>query len=91
MEPGKERAFLMPNLLMLTDRSIIVIDPKGELAIVTANYRRTVTANYRRTVTANYRRTVTANYRRTVSDVVTLNPFDVPRIGWSVGSRPAKF
>jgi type IV secretory pathway TraG/TraD family ATPase VirD4 len=75
MEPGKERAFLMPNLLMLTDRSIIVIDPKGELA----------------TVTANYRRTVTANYRRTVSDVVTLNPFDVPRIGWSVGSRPAKF
>src|ERR1700761_6054069 len=39
---GKGTRFLIPNLLTMTDRSIIVIDPKGELAAVTADYRRTV-------------------------------------------------
>ncbi len=39
---GKGTRFLIPNLLSITDRSIIVIDPKGELAAVTADYRRTV-------------------------------------------------
>ena len=39
---GKGTRFLIPNLLSIKDRSIIVIDPKGELAAVTADYRRTV-------------------------------------------------
>src|ERR1700680_491806 len=39
---GKGTRFLIPNLLTITDRSIVVIDPKGELAAVTAEYRRTV-------------------------------------------------
>jgi type IV secretion system protein VirD4 len=39
---GKGTRFLIPNLLSISDRSIIVIDPKGELAAVTADYRRTV-------------------------------------------------
>jgi type IV secretion system protein VirD4 len=37
---GKGTRFLIPNLLTgLTDRSVIVIDPKGELAAVTAAQR----------------------------------------------------
>jgi type IV secretion system protein VirD4 len=39
---GKGTRFLIPNLLSIKDRSIIVVDPKGELAAVTADYRRTV-------------------------------------------------
>ena len=39
---GKGTRFLIPNLAVDQDRSIIVIDPKGELAAVTADYRRTV-------------------------------------------------
>lgn len=39
---GKGTRFLIPNLLSITGRSIIVVDPKGELAAVTADYRRTV-------------------------------------------------
>jgi type IV secretion system protein VirD4 len=39
---GKGTRFLIPNLLSIKDRSIIVIDPKGELAAVTADYRRDV-------------------------------------------------
>src|SRR5271170_6113053 len=39
---GKGTRFLIPNLLTIRDRSIVVIDPKGELAAVTADYRRTV-------------------------------------------------
>jgi len=39
---GKGTRFLIPNLLSIKDRSIIVMDPKGELAAVTADYRRTV-------------------------------------------------
>ena len=39
---GKGTRFLIPNLLSIKDRSIIVIDPKGELAAVTADYRRTI-------------------------------------------------
>src|SRR5271165_477919 len=39
---GKGTRFLIPNLLSIEDRSIVVIDPKGELAAVTADYRRTV-------------------------------------------------
>ena len=39
---GKGTRFLIPNLLTIKDRSIIVIDPKGELAAVTADYRRTI-------------------------------------------------
>ena len=39
---GKGTRFLIPNLLAIQDRSIIVIDPKGELAAVTADYRRTI-------------------------------------------------
>lgn len=38
---GKGTRFLIPNLLHgLEDRSVIVIDPKGELAAVTADHRR---------------------------------------------------
>jgi type IV secretion system protein VirD4 len=39
---GKGTRLLMPNLLQMSGRSIFVIDPKGELAAVTAPYRRTV-------------------------------------------------
>ena len=39
---GKGTRFLIPNLLSINDRSIVVIDPKGELASVTADYRRTI-------------------------------------------------
>ena len=39
---GKGTRFLISNLLSIKDRSIIVIDPKGELAAVTADYRRTI-------------------------------------------------
>ena len=39
---GKGTRFLIPNLLTIKDRSLVVIDPKGELAAVTADYRRTV-------------------------------------------------
>ena len=39
---GKGTRFLIPNLLSIADRSIVVIDPKGELCAVTADYRRTV-------------------------------------------------
>ena len=34
---GKGTRFLIPNLLSIKDRSIVVIDPKGELAAVTAD------------------------------------------------------
>src|ERR1700726_4022169 len=39
---GKGTRFLIPNLLTIKDRSIVVVDPKGELAAVTADYRRKV-------------------------------------------------
>ena len=39
---GKGTRFLIPNLLSIKNKSIIVIDPKGELASVTADYRRTI-------------------------------------------------
>jgi type IV secretion system protein VirD4 len=39
---GKGTRFLMPNLLQMRNCSMVVIDPKGELAAVTAPYRRTV-------------------------------------------------
>ena len=39
---GKGTRFLIPNLLSIRDRSIVVIDPKGELAAVTSAFRRTV-------------------------------------------------
>jgi type IV secretion system protein VirD4 len=39
---GKGTRFLIPNLLSINDRSLVVIDPKGELAAVTASYRRTI-------------------------------------------------
>jgi type IV secretion system protein VirD4 len=39
---GKGTRFLMPNLLQMRDCSMVVIDPKGELAAVTAPYRRTL-------------------------------------------------
>lgn len=39
---GKGTRFLIPNLLSIKDRSIIVIDPKGELYATTAFYRRTL-------------------------------------------------
>jgi type IV secretion system protein VirD4 len=39
---GKGTRFLISNLLSIKDRSIIVIDPKGELASVTADYRRSL-------------------------------------------------
>lgn len=39
---GKGRGLIIPNLLSLENRSIIVIDPKGELAAVTADFRRQV-------------------------------------------------
>lgn len=39
---GKTTRLLIPNLLELEDRSIVVVDPKGELAAVTAPFRRTL-------------------------------------------------
>jgi type IV secretion system protein VirD4 len=40
---GKTTRFLIPNLLLaLEDRSVIVIDPKGELAAITASHRRSL-------------------------------------------------
>ena len=39
---GKGTRFLVPTLLTLKDRSILVIDPKGELAAITADYRRSI-------------------------------------------------
>src|SRR5277367_327758 len=39
---GKGTRLLMPNLLQMENRSLVVIDPKGELAAVTAPYRRTI-------------------------------------------------
>ena len=39
---GKGTRFLVNNLLTLKDRSIVVFDPKGELAAITADYRSTV-------------------------------------------------
>ena len=39
---GKGTRLLVPNLLSLQNRSIVVIDPKGELAAITAAYRRTL-------------------------------------------------
>jgi len=39
---GKGTRLLVNNLLRLRDRSIVVIDPKGELTAITANYRRSV-------------------------------------------------
>jgi len=39
---GKTTRLLMTNLLSLENRSIFVVDPKGELAAVTAPFRRTV-------------------------------------------------
>ncbi|MEI9994660.1 MAG: type IV secretory system conjugative DNA transfer family protein [Rhizomicrobium sp.] len=39
---GKSTRLLLPNLLELEDRSIVVVDPKGELAAVSAPYRRTL-------------------------------------------------
>jgi len=39
---GKGMRLLVPNLLQCTDRSIFVIDPKGELAAMTAPFRRTL-------------------------------------------------
>ncbi len=37
---GKGTRILVNNLLRLRDRSIVVIDPKGELTAITADYRR---------------------------------------------------
>jgi len=39
---GKGTRLLIPNLLQLEDRSIFVIDPKGELAAVTAKHRQSL-------------------------------------------------
>jgi type IV secretion system protein VirD4 len=39
---GKGTRFLIPNLLSIQGRSLVVIDPKGELCAVTAPYRRTL-------------------------------------------------
>ena len=39
---GKGTRLLVNNLLRLRNRSIVVIDPKGELTAITAGYRRTV-------------------------------------------------
>lgn len=39
---GKGTRLLIPALLEISGRSIVVIDPKGELAAVTAEWRRTV-------------------------------------------------
>jgi type IV secretion system protein VirD4 len=39
---GKGTRLLIPALLQMSGRSVVVIDPKGELAAVTAEWRRTV-------------------------------------------------
>lgn len=39
---GKGTRILVNNLLRIRDRSIVVIDPKGELTAITADYRRTL-------------------------------------------------
>jgi type IV secretion system protein VirD4 len=39
---GKGTRLLVPNLLRLEGRSIIVVDPKGELTAITSEWRRTV-------------------------------------------------
>jgi len=39
---GKGTRVLIPDLLAISNRSVVVIDPKGELAAVTADYRRRV-------------------------------------------------
>ena len=39
---GKSTRLLLPNLLEIEKRSIVVIDPKGELAAISAPFRRTV-------------------------------------------------
>ena len=39
---GKGSCVLIPNLLQMEGRALVVIDPKGELAAVTAEYRRTL-------------------------------------------------
>lgn len=39
---GKGTRFLIPALLTISDRSVIVIDPKGELCAVTQKFRREV-------------------------------------------------
>jgi len=39
---GKGTRFLIPNLLSIKDRSIICLDPKGELCSVTQDYRRSI-------------------------------------------------
>jgi type IV secretion system protein VirD4 len=39
---GKGTRILMPNLLQMSGSSVVVVDPKGELAAVTAPYRRTL-------------------------------------------------
>lgn len=39
---GKGTRLLVNNLLRLRDRSVVVIDPKGELTAITARYRRTI-------------------------------------------------
>lgn len=37
---GKGRGLILPNLLNLPDHSVLVIDPKGENALVTARHRK---------------------------------------------------
>ena len=39
---GKGTRILMPNLLQMSGASLVVVDPKGELAAVTAPFRRTL-------------------------------------------------
>jgi type IV secretion system protein VirD4 len=39
---GKGTRLLVSNLLRLKDRSLVVIDPKGELTAITADYRRSI-------------------------------------------------
>ena len=39
---GKGTRLLVPNLLRVRNRSLVVIDPKGELTSITAAYRYTV-------------------------------------------------
>lgn len=39
---GKGTRILMPNLLRMSGSSLVVVDPKGELAAVTAPFRRTL-------------------------------------------------
>lgn len=39
---GKGTRLLIPNLLQMSGSSVVVVDPKGELAAVTAPYRRTL-------------------------------------------------